>query len=97
VGFFASFAIPGLELMKIIPASLTESVCEICLLGKSRIRNGLGRTPPKFSPICEATPGGNMHKTFLMVAAGAALALFLNKTIAGIVNSLLSPLGATYV
>jgi hypothetical protein len=38
-----------------------------------------------------------MHKTFAALALGAGLALALNKTIAGLVNTLLSPLGLTYV
>jgi hypothetical protein len=37
-----------------------------------------------------------MHKTFLAVALGATLALVFNKTIAGLVNTVLSPLGLTY-
>jgi hypothetical protein len=38
-----------------------------------------------------------MHKTVLALSAGALLALFLNKTIAGFINILLTPLGASYV
>lgn len=38
-----------------------------------------------------------MHKTYVAVALGATLALVLNKTIAGFLNSVLSPLGLTYV
>jgi hypothetical protein len=37
-----------------------------------------------------------MHKTFLALAVGAALALVLNKTIAGFLNTILTPLGLTY-
>lgn len=37
-----------------------------------------------------------MHKTFLAIAVGAALALVLNKTISGLLNTILSPLGLTY-
>jgi hypothetical protein len=37
-----------------------------------------------------------MHKTFWAVAVGATLALVFNKTIAGLVNTVLSPLGLTY-
>lgn len=37
------------------------------------------------------------HKTFMALALGAGLALAFNKTIAGILNTLLSPLGLTYV
>jgi hypothetical protein len=37
------------------------------------------------------------HKTFLALAVGAGLALALNKTIAGILNTVLAPLGLTYV
>lgn len=37
-----------------------------------------------------------MHKTFFIMAAGAGLALALNKTIAGFINTVLSPLGLTY-
>jgi hypothetical protein len=37
-----------------------------------------------------------MHKTFMAIALGATLALVLNKTIAGILNTVLSPLGLTY-
>lgn len=37
-----------------------------------------------------------MHKTFIAMAVGAAAALVLNKTIAGILNTVLSPLGLTY-
>lgn len=37
-----------------------------------------------------------MHKTFFAIALGAAAALVLNKTIAGILNSILTPLGLTY-
>lgn len=39
----------------------------------------------------------SMHRTFLALAVGAGLALALNKTIAGLVNTILSPLGLTYV
>lgn len=41
--------------------------------------------------------GGLMHRTFFALALGAGLALALNKTIAGILNTILSPLGLTYV
>lgn len=37
-----------------------------------------------------------MHKTFAAVALGATVALVFNKTIAGIINTILSPLGLTY-
>lgn len=37
-----------------------------------------------------------MHKTFFAIALGATAALVLNKTIAGILNSILTPLGLTY-
>jgi len=37
-----------------------------------------------------------MHKTYIAVALGATLALVLNKTIAGFLNTVLSPLGLTY-
>jgi hypothetical protein len=37
-----------------------------------------------------------MHKTFLALAVGAALALVANKTIAGLLNTVLAPLGLTY-
>lgn len=37
-----------------------------------------------------------MHKTVLGLALGATIALVLNKTIAGILNTVLSPLGLTY-
>jgi hypothetical protein len=38
-----------------------------------------------------------MHRTFFALAVGAGLALALNKTIAGLLNTLLTPLGLTYV
>jgi hypothetical protein len=38
-----------------------------------------------------------MHKTFFALALGAGIALAFNKTLAGIANSILSPLGITYV
>ena len=37
-----------------------------------------------------------MHQTFLAIALGATLALVFNKTLAGILNTVLSPLGLTY-
>jgi hypothetical protein len=37
----------------------------------------------------------NMHKAFIGVALGATLALVLAKTLAGILNTVLSPLGLT--
>ena len=37
-----------------------------------------------------------MHKTFMAIAVGATVALVFNKTIAGIVNTVLAPLGLTY-
>lgn len=37
-----------------------------------------------------------MHKTFFAMALGATAALVLNKTIGGILNTVLSPLGLTY-
>ena len=37
-----------------------------------------------------------MHKTFMFIALGAALALVANKTVAGILNTVLTPLGLTY-
>lgn len=37
-----------------------------------------------------------MHRTFFALAVGAALALVLNKTIAGFLNTVLAPLGLTY-
>ena len=37
------------------------------------------------------------HKTFFALALGAGIALAFNKTIAGLVNTILSPLGLTYV
>lgn len=40
--------------------------------------------------------GGKMHRTFLALAVGAGIALALNKAIAGILNTVLSPLGLTY-
>jgi len=40
--------------------------------------------------------GSKMHKTFFAIAVGAGLALVFNKTIAGILNTVLSPLGLTY-
>lgn len=40
--------------------------------------------------------GGNVHKTFIAVALGATLALVMNKTLSGIINTVLAPLGLTY-
>jgi len=37
-----------------------------------------------------------MYRTFFAVALGATAALVLNKTISGILNTVLSPLGLTY-
>jgi hypothetical protein len=37
-----------------------------------------------------------MHRTFMAIAVGATLALVFNKTIAGLLNTVLSPLGLTY-
>jgi hypothetical protein len=37
-----------------------------------------------------------MHKTLFALALGAGVALIFNKTIAGILNTVLSPLGLTY-
>lgn len=37
-----------------------------------------------------------MHRTFLALSVGAALALVLNKTIASLLNTVLSPLGLQY-
>lgn len=37
-----------------------------------------------------------MHKTFAAVALGATIALVFNKTLSGILNTILSPLGLTY-
>lgn len=37
-----------------------------------------------------------MHRTFFALALGAGLAIVFNKTIAGILNTVLSPLGLTY-
>lgn len=36
------------------------------------------------------------HRTFFALALGAGIGLILNKTIAGILNTVLSPLGLTY-
>jgi len=36
-----------------------------------------------------------MHKTFFAVALGATAALVLSKTLAGIFNTVLSPIGLT--
>lgn len=37
-----------------------------------------------------------MHMTFLALSVGGALALVANKTIAGLLNTVLTPLGLTY-
>ena len=37
-----------------------------------------------------------MHRTILALGVGAALALLLNKTIAGFINPILSFIGVTY-
>lgn len=37
-----------------------------------------------------------MHRTFAAIAVGATIALVFNKTIAGIINTVLAPLGLTY-
>ena len=36
------------------------------------------------------------HRTFFALATGAGIALILNKTIAGLLNTILTPLGLTY-
>jgi hypothetical protein len=55
---------------------------------------GLKTPSPKFSARRRYN---SVEKHYYYVILGAALALVLNKTIAGFVNTVLSPLGLTYV
>lgn len=36
------------------------------------------------------------HRTFFALSVGAGIALIMNKTVAGLLNAILTPLGLTY-